>query len=529
MMSTYAKTEKKPERFDLYVKKIRSICDMHNVPFGSPEDLSAFMQKLAEDRHFAMDFWALTGALSSREGGQLSDEQMLAVIVEGVAGGDISEHDEELKQLIDDLASMLAGVDVHSPSGQNHVEPAPFPSARSNSPVSPPQVARRAEREVPESYPATRFVAPSALDGEPRADLPPPAALPPQLDEALLRLELNSLELKLHLDSIDSRMSRLEPHLEELTSIVASPERIRKPLEEEPLPAESFAEAVRRPSGNSRLVLEPTVPPSRDAASDWDDPSIHVPLESYSQPEGRGRFVFLAVFVLVMAGAIFAFQRYRTQLQEGYSVVVQKIHDAAAANSSNQSARQTNAPASAPVAVPAAAQNSSTTPSVSNGTPSAPAANVESTTTPPQPAAAASAATPPAGSSLDRRSRRIAMLNRAAAAEAEDAAAHEDLSSADTAGAVKVAPAVMEANLIASRVPAYPEIAKADRIEGPVVAQAIISKGGTVERVHVIQGDPLLRNAAADAIHKWRYRPYMLNGEPVQVATTITIDFKLDR
>jgi TonB family protein len=86
----------------------------------------------------------------------------------------------------------------------------------------------------------------------------------------------------------------------------------------------------------------------------------------------------------------------------------------------------------------------------------------------------------------------------------------------------------MEANLVASRVPAYPETAKEDRIEGPVVVQAIISKDGFVDRVHVIEGNPRLRSAATEAISKWRYKPYLLNGHPVEVATTITVDFSLD-
>jgi TonB family protein len=102
------------------------------------------------------------------------------------------------------------------------------------------------------------------------------------------------------------------------------------------------------------------------------------------------------------------------------------------------------------------------------------------------------------------------------------------LSPGETANAVKVAPAVMEANLLASRVPAYPETAKERHIEGPVVVQALISKDGFVDRVHVIEGNPQLRNAAAEAIQRWRYKPYLLNGHPVEVATTITVEFELD-
>jgi TonB family protein len=93
---------------------------------------------------------------------------------------------------------------------------------------------------------------------------------------------------------------------------------------------------------------------------------------------------------------------------------------------------------------------------------------------------------------------------------------------------VKVNPAVMDENLIVQRVPAYPEVAKLNRIQGDVVMQALISKEGTVKRVHVMEGDSRLRSAAEEAVYKWRYRPYVLHGQPVEVATTVTVNFNLE-
>jgi TonB family protein len=86
----------------------------------------------------------------------------------------------------------------------------------------------------------------------------------------------------------------------------------------------------------------------------------------------------------------------------------------------------------------------------------------------------------------------------------------------------------MEANLVASRVPAYPEYAKAEGIEGPVVMEAVISKTGMVDHVRVIEGDRHLRSAAADAVLRWRYKPYTVNGRPVDVATVVRVDFRLN-
>ncbi len=91
----------------LYVRKFRSVCDMHSVRFGSPDNFGRFMQQLVEDRKFAMDFWALAGRFSSREGGELTDEQMLEVIVHEIAGSAVTAVDGGLKQQVDSLARIL--------------------------------------------------------------------------------------------------------------------------------------------------------------------------------------------------------------------------------------------------------------------------------------------------------------------------------------------------------------------------------------------------------------------------------------
>src|ERR1700731_2869494 len=100
MMSAYANSLQKPERFEIYVRKFRSICMMHGVKIGSRKELSAFMRKLLEDRHLAMDFWAFIGKLSNREGGELSDDQMLGVVVEAITDTEISQEDGGQKRTV---------------------------------------------------------------------------------------------------------------------------------------------------------------------------------------------------------------------------------------------------------------------------------------------------------------------------------------------------------------------------------------------------------------------------------------------
>jgi protein TonB len=86
---------------------------------------------------------------------------------------------------------------------------------------------------------------------------------------------------------------------------------------------------------------------------------------------------------------------------------------------------------------------------------------------------------------------------------------------------------VQAANLIHQVSPIYPRLAQQARAQGVVVLAAVISKEGTVDSLRVVSGHPLLNQAALDAVKQWLYRPTMLNGDPVEVETTITVTFTL--
>jgi protein TonB len=92
---------------------------------------------------------------------------------------------------------------------------------------------------------------------------------------------------------------------------------------------------------------------------------------------------------------------------------------------------------------------------------------------------------------------------------------------------VRVAARVVEANLIHDVPPQYPAEAGRARIEGTVVLLAVIGIDGSVKDVRVENGLPILAQAAIDAVKQWRYKPYMINGEPVEVDSRITINFTL--
>lgn len=92
---------------------------------------------------------------------------------------------------------------------------------------------------------------------------------------------------------------------------------------------------------------------------------------------------------------------------------------------------------------------------------------------------------------------------------------------------IKLGGQVQAAKIVAQPQPLYPALARQARIQGNVVLHAIIDKDGRVGQLEVVSGHPLLVQAALDAVKQWRYQPTQLNGDPVEVDTTITVSFVL--
>jgi protein TonB len=92
---------------------------------------------------------------------------------------------------------------------------------------------------------------------------------------------------------------------------------------------------------------------------------------------------------------------------------------------------------------------------------------------------------------------------------------------------VNISGGVMAGMVLQKTQPVYPPIAKAARVSGTVVLQATISKTGTIENLRVASGPAMLQDAAMQAVRTWRYRPYLLDGVPVEVETTVNVIFSL--
>lgn len=92
---------------------------------------------------------------------------------------------------------------------------------------------------------------------------------------------------------------------------------------------------------------------------------------------------------------------------------------------------------------------------------------------------------------------------------------------------LRISSGLAETNLIHKVQPVYPPEAKANNVKGEVVLQCLIDKDGSVTNLKVVSGHPWLAQSALDAVRQWKYRPFLLNGEPVEIETTVKVRFHL--
>jgi TonB family protein len=104
-----------------------------------------------------------------------------------------------------------------------------------------------------------------------------------------------------------------------------------------------------------------------------------------------------------------------------------------------------------------------------------------------------------------------------------------DAMSTNPPGRIKVGGNVQSAMIVSKAPPVYPELAKSARVQGVVHLAVIIAKDGTVQEIHSLGGPAMLIQAAMDAVKQWVYKPTLLNGEPVNVETTVDVNFTLNQ
>jgi TonB family protein len=512
------------EKLSQPVKRFQSLCDMHRIAFGAPGDLEGFLRGLRENRHLAMDFWAMVGELSSRERGTLDDAEMMSAIIEASTGTTFDQLPESERKAAAELQQMIAGVDVEAQS-------LPTPD------TTPAETLSQAD--IP-SLKNTNDIQHARLT----------------IAEALLRLEQTSRELRDQLHAIEDLKAqeevlreveeeRLEEKVPEKSIREETEEQaVRAPIEAKPPiePIEPVVEpiVVKAPVEESkilqsRLVDErPLFSPQRSqpplmhrgfAPSDIDDdPSIAVPLSAYEETQGRNPVVVIAVLVgvAVLAWAMwFALSRgYAQQWISGFvpaakqklSLFWGEVHDV-----THKEASKPNAATGATAGNVAPTQSSTPSAKPESNPANSPAAS--------KPQQAQPETLPP----FSPKEKSVPARAPSSVASSSSVPLPLEPPSAIETHAVHVSAAVMEDNLMASRVAVYPPEAKARGIQGTVVMEALISRYGGVQHVRVLSGDSHLRAAAVEAVLRRRYKPYVQNGRPVDVATQVSVTFRMPR
>lgn len=565
----------KTEQRGQAVKRLRSLFDMHRVPFGAPENLNGLLASLRDDRHFAMDFWSVVGSLSADEGTSLSDEEMLDTVIESAAGVEPTSLPQELQPEVTELRQLLSGVDIERPVN--------LPDA-----ISKP---------VDDPLPHLTTLIENAFE---------PVRSDEQMQEArrsigemLARLEQTSRELRERLATIDARNKAVDVS----SAIAASP--VIHAAEAEPARTQSVssadanttaapssaevslkrdapAEVPRTQTGGERQPLPLTpqeapvpireravraapaaraaaVPPVANSQAEVftprpaymlsqrglaipdpeDDPSIPTPLANYAaiarQSSGTRYGIAALMIAVLSAGAFFG-----ARTQQGHALLSStgsslfawyegtKERLGVLKREATPQASPSESSTAAPAQVPSApTQEQAPKPDqaaiVAPGTDSHLQTSVPQRRTP----APSMHQAPPVASHTNVASTRIPPPPKKHAEALVAAKARTVESPVASSDAVHVPAAAMARHLIASRVPVYPESAKAQDIEGPVVMDVVIAESGFVKGVRAVDGDKHLRAAAEEAVSKWRYIPYLQNGRAVEVVTTVRLDFRL--
>ena len=562
-MADTSKVQESSDVFEFYRLRLHRLLDMHGVGVGSPVCLLSFVQRLSADRNLEMDFWALTRSFRHIETEQLSDDQVTATVVECVGGPRVNWDDEEIRPVIEEFEGMLTQMEGAARTGVS--------SAGLNGSSLLPE--RRSTFAEPERAGLSDAPLGALIPASP-SDSGMTAAISHQLDEALSRLELNSLELKVQLDNLDSRMSRIEPHLEDITSMVASSvgsageagrsSGVRKIPTAVP-PRTEFLKPILKPIslkpvrlkvvsvwiGFEAFAKELWAAGKRFA--NWCSRVVSFYLSRLNLYLGRVNprplAVVSGVLVGVLAGGAAIYGVYRHMAgAKAMSPGVVKIADPPVIVPPTLTTPSTvsgGGVVTGPALVvkpggpgPLATAGLNGKPDIRKADSKADASKVKAVAKH-APATAravnpreAEVIAPPSFKWLADPApvghKEVAPTKSVPDGAARSTPTPVPRAAADTAGPlepVSVSSDVMATHLLSSNTPTAPRMARLAHQDGPVVLEAVIAKDGTVDRVRVVKGSMLLRHAAEGAALSQRYKPYLVNGKPANVATTITVNF----
>jgi TonB family protein len=114
-------------------------------------------------------------------------------------------------------------------------------------------------------------------------------------------------------------------------------------------------------------------------------------------------------------------------------------------------------------------------------------------------------------------------------AGADKAVGMKRAASLEPEGVMELSPAAAENSLLARVEPEYPEAAREQKIQGTVVLEVHIAADGDVQDVQVVSGQPVLAQAASEAVKQWKFKPQQVNGSPAEMQTKVTLNFRLPK
>ena len=492
-MILLSNTQETVFRFDAYLEDFRDVFRCNGVDFGSPEDFFAFARTVKFHSELRCDVARVAKAVIENEA-NVSLRTILTVIAVASGGDGVAAPDEEASAEMNTAVNLVVGSLINSGVCSRLDADDPDRACLDVIAGAPVQIS------VPEG---------SSLDDKEAArDWDMESDGPNTLAKSLTQLELNSLQLKVYLDSIDQRIDRIEPRLKSV-AVHVPPDR-------------AIEDAG---AGFSRIISSETDFQLHDDAFQSNEQGSVA--TGVSSDRGRSSFFRAPFAVPVFIGAgtlLFAASLFLVLGRHGGNAVVRPMAASVEAGGSSGS------PGLAPVVSVADPSTVSgegprmrvppikertlrqiRSARVSKKSAQIPlrspvrSSSLVADGSAPRPKMATD--TPEGGGEPDR----VSILN----------------SEAGSDHLVNVSSGVMAANLVLAPKPSYPMFASLTRMQGNVVLRAVISKDGSVERLQVLQGHHLLRGAAKRAVQNWRYRPYKIDGVPVEVATIVSVDFSL--
>lgn len=494
-MPFFLDTQETSQRFGNHIAEFRSLLDTNHISHGAPDDLFDFAKRLETSNQFRNDLSALVKSVVQKDSSQILLTDMMSIIAATVGGPSFADAHFDLTGPTNSLMEFLLGTGCWKKFGS------PSPSA---SPAAPPMPRSSIRSEEPASFRVSPPILPStAIGKEPEnpADLIHTSS---ELRQMLTRLEINTLQVKLHLESIEQRINKM-PVSSEAPSTPISPQLenpepepllYSRPVVEKPMAEKIDSQIPAVPlfaseSTSRRAIFSHDPEPRQPEADDFSSPTFAFAAEGERNVTPIG--VFLAIVALVVVALILA---HTGPGKDFVNAGMSRLRTAVPS---------LFGPAPAP-------DNAVSTAAPSPNSPGASASN---------PAALASAVPPARG-----QDGKIAASGTAPSTTSSGSSTAEDSRFTSDNPQIKyVQSNVMEGNLLSAPKPEYPPAARRDHIQGTVALQATISRSGSIRTLHVVNGPPALRSAAIEAVRHWHYKPYTVEGRPTEVATTIYVHF----